>query len=97
MKYGFMDTILEMKMQSSRLIEKNSPRPKNARWVMSNVKVVLTGFFFFFDIEDVVHHEFLLQGQTVNRWYYLKVMKRLRENVRRKRPQLWRNNSSSPS
>jgi hypothetical protein len=48
---------------------------------------------FLFDIEGVVHHKFLRQGQTVNRWYYLKVLKRLRENVRRKRPQLWRNNS----
>jgi hypothetical protein len=38
----------------------------------------------FFDIEGVVHHEFLRQGQTVNRWYYLEVLKRLRENVRRK-------------
>jgi hypothetical protein len=47
----------------------------------------------FFDIEGVVHHEFLHQVQTVNRWYYLKVLKGLRENVRRKRPQLWRNNS----
>jgi hypothetical protein len=48
---------------------------------------------FFFDIEGGVHHEFLRQGQTVNRWYYLEVLKRLRANVRRKRPQLWRNNS----
>jgi hypothetical protein len=47
----------------------------------------------FSDIEDVVHHEFLGQGQTVNRWYYPKVLKRLRENVRRKRHQLWRINS----
>jgi hypothetical protein len=33
-----------------------------------------------------VHHEFLRKVQTVNRWYYLEVLKRLRENVRRKRP-----------
>jgi hypothetical protein len=44
------------------------------------VKVVLT---FFFDIEDVVHRESLYQGQTVNRWHYLEMLKRLRENVRR--------------
>jgi hypothetical protein len=31
-----------------------------------------------------VHHEFFRQGQTVNRWYYLGLLKRLRENVRRK-------------
>jgi hypothetical protein len=42
----------------------------------------------FFDIEGDVHHEFLCQEQTVNQWYYLKVLKLLRENVRRKRPQL---------
>jgi transposase len=47
----------------------------------------------FFDIDDVVHHEFLHQGQTGNRWYCLEVLKRLRENVRIRRPQLWRNNS----
>jgi hypothetical protein len=41
----------------------------------------------FFDIEGVVCHEFLCQGQTVNRWYYLEVLKRLTENVRRKTPQ----------
>jgi hypothetical protein len=45
--------------------------------------------FFFFDIKGVVHHEFLCQGQRVNCWYYLKVLKHLRENVRRKRPQMW--------
>jgi hypothetical protein len=48
---------------------------------------------FFFVIKGVVHHEFLHQGQTLNCWYYLEVLKRLRGNVRRKRPQLWRNNS----
>jgi hypothetical protein len=31
----------------------------------------------FFDSKDVVHHEFLCQEQTVNHWYYLKVLKRL--------------------
>jgi hypothetical protein len=39
----------------------------------------------FFDIEGVVHHEFLRQGQTVNRWYYLEVLICLRENVRREK------------
>jgi hypothetical protein len=32
-------------------------------------------------------------GHTVNRWYYLRVLNRVRENVRSKRPQFWRNNS----
>jgi hypothetical protein len=38
----------------------------------------------FLDIEGVVRHEFLRQGQTVIHWYYLEVLKRLRENVRTK-------------
>jgi hypothetical protein len=33
----------------------------------------------FFDIKNVVHHKFLHQGQTVNRWYYLEVLKWLRK------------------
>jgi hypothetical protein len=47
----------------------------------------------FCDIEDVVNHEFLHQGQTVNRWCYLEVLKLPTENVRRKISQLWRNSS----
>jgi hypothetical protein len=42
-----------------------------------------------------VHHELLRREQTVIRWCYLEVLKRLREKVRRKIPQLWRNNSWS--
>jgi len=37
-----------------------------------------------FDCEGIIHHEFLLRGQTVNKEYYLKVMQRLRGAVRRK-------------
>jgi hypothetical protein len=47
----------------------------------------------FSDIGVPVHHVFLRQVQRVNPWYYLEVLKRLRENVRKKKPQLWRNNS----
>jgi alpha-L-fucosidase len=32
-------------------------------------------------------------GQTVNQVYYLEALKRLREKVRRKRPELFANNS----
>jgi hypothetical protein len=51
----------------------------------------------FFDVKGVVHHEFLPGGKTVNRWYYLDVLKRLKESIRRKRPQLWRNSSCTSS
>ncbi|UYV83800.1 hypothetical protein LAZ67_X000166 [Cordylochernes scorpioides] len=41
--------------------------------------------------QGVVHHEFLPQGRTVNKEYYLQVMRNLREAIRQKRPDLWKN------
>ena len=46
---------------------------------------------FFFDWKGIVHHEFVPHGETVNKEFYLKVMKRLREAVQRKRPEAWTN------
>jgi hypothetical protein len=43
-----------------------------------------------FDCGGIIHHEFVPCGQTVKKEYYLRVMKTLREAVRRKRPDLWR-------
>ena len=40
-----------------------------------------------------MHQEFLPQGRTVNKEYYLEVMGRLREAIQKKRPELWKNNS----
>jgi len=37
----------------------------------------------FFDIQDVVHFEFIPQVQTVNRNYQVEILKRLHETVRR--------------
>ena len=47
----------------------------------------------FMDYRGVVHHEFLPEGQTVNKEYHLGVIKRFREAIRQKRPDLWANNS----
>jgi hypothetical protein len=38
----------------------------------------------------IVHHEFASQGQTVNAQFYCNVLRRLREDIRRKQPELWR-------
>lgn len=80
----------ETSQQASEWRAKNEPKPKRARQSHSKVKVMLTVFC---DCRGVVHHEFLPTGQTVNKEYYLQVMRRLREAVRKKRPELWINNS----
>ncbi|UYV63007.1 hypothetical protein LAZ67_2002824 [Cordylochernes scorpioides] len=79
---------VETKAQSSQWKLPHEPRPKKARQVRSNVKVLLTVFF---DCRGVVHHEFLPQGRTVNKEYYLQVMRNLREAIHQKRPDLWKN------
>ncbi|UYV62235.1 hypothetical protein LAZ67_1008329 [Cordylochernes scorpioides] len=79
---------VETKAQSSQWKLPHEPRPKKARQVRSNVKVLLTVFF---DCRGVVHHEFLPQGRTANKEYYLQVMRNLREAIRQKRPDLWKN------
>ncbi|UYV61504.1 hypothetical protein LAZ67_1005082 [Cordylochernes scorpioides] len=79
---------VETKAQSSQWKLPHEPRPKKARQVRSNVKVLLTVFF---DCRGVVHHEFLPQGRTVNKEYYLQVMRNLCEAIRLKHPDLWKN------
>jgi len=80
----------ETKQQSSQWKSPHSPRPKKARQVRSDIKSMLICFF---DQEGIVHKEFVPPGQTVNADYYISVLRRLRENVRRKRPTKWHNNN----
>ncbi|CAB3251407.1 unnamed protein product [Arctia plantaginis] len=66
---------VETKAQSSQWRHSGSPRPKKTRQVRSNSKIKLTVFF---DFNGIVHHEFLPQGQTMNKEYCLQVQRRLR-------------------
>ncbi|XP_020298007.1 uncharacterized protein LOC109862383 [Pseudomyrmex gracilis] len=66
--------------QSSEYRVKGEPKPKKPRQNRSKIKVMLTVFF---DYRGVVHSEFLPPGQTVNKVYYLSVMRRLREAIRK--------------
>ena len=43
-----------------------------------------------FNIRGIVHREFVPPGQAVNQEFYLEVLRRLRENVWKKHPELWR-------
>jgi hypothetical protein len=44
----------------------------------------------FFDNRGIVNNEFVLVGQAVNSAYCCDVLRRLRENIRRFRSELWR-------
>jgi len=68
----------ETKQASSQWKTPNSPKPKKARQVQSNVKIMLISFF---DANGIVHKEFFPPGQTVNQQFYLEVLKRLRDSV----------------
>lgn len=81
---------MQTSQQASEWRTKNEPKPKKPRQSRSKVKVMLIVFF---DIRGLVHHEFVPEGLTVNKEYYLAVLKRLREKIRQKRPELWINNS----
>ena len=43
----------------------------------------------FFDINSVMHHEFVLPGQTVNGHFYVQVLKRLHDALQRKQCDKW--------
>ncbi|GFX65455.1 mariner Mos1 transposase [Trichonephila clavipes] len=75
----------ETKQQSSQWNTSGSTRSKKARQVRSEIKVMLIALL---DADGIFHHEYAPQGQTVNKEFYLGVMRRLREAVRRKRPVL---------
>jgi len=77
----------ETKTQSSERKSPRSPRPKKAKQVRRNIKSMLICFF---DHKGIVHKEFVPPGHTVNAAFYVEVLKRLRDNVRRKRPDQWR-------
>ena len=55
-----------------------------------NIKSTLVCFL---DQRGIVHKEFVPPGQTANAAFYVEVLKCLRENVQRKRPDQWRNNT----
>ena len=80
----------ETKRQSHEWKSYGSPKPKKARKSKSKVKLMLIVFF---DIQGIVHFEFLPQGQTVNQTVYKEILRRLVKSVRDKRWSLWETNA----
>ena len=74
------------KQMSSQWKTASSPRLKKARQVKSNVKTMLIVFF---DIDGLVHHQYVPRGKTVNKEFYTTVLQRLRDAVWRHRPEKW--------
>jgi hypothetical protein len=62
-----------------------SGQTEKTRQATSKVKSIL---IIFFDTKGAVHKEFVLEGKTGNFSHYCDVLRRLRENVRRLRPEL---------
>ncbi len=81
----------QSKQHSSQWLPKGSKRPEKAlRAKTASKKVMLT---LFFDVHGLVMIHFLEQGETVDTDEYCRVLARLRENVRLKRPEKWRMNA----
>ena len=69
-------------------MRKGSPRPKKSRMSRSKIRVFLVVLL---DWKGIVHHEFVPRGQMVNKQLYQEVLACLRDAVRKKKPELWEN------
>ncbi|UYV70801.1 hypothetical protein LAZ67_8000674 [Cordylochernes scorpioides] len=78
----------ETKRQYAEWRGQGEPRPKKSRILKSRNKVLLVAFL---DNKGIVHHEYLPAGQTVIKEMYLSILRRLREAIRKKRPEKWIN------
>lgn len=79
--HGFMDMTWKPNWKHP-----SSSRPKKARQVRRNAKLVLTAFS---DSSGLVHHEYAPHDTTMSEEYCQEVLRRFRDAVRRKRSDLW--------
>ena len=71
----------ETKRQSSQLKHAGSPRPKKARQSKSTHKLLMITFFY---STGMVYVHWVPTGQTVNKEYYVEVLREFRKRFRRK-------------
>lgn len=79
----------QTKRQSSEWKTKSSPRKEKFHLDKSKGKVMLEVFF---DYKGLIHYEFIPDGKTVNQGLYVDILRRLRDAIRRKRPEKWTGN-----
>jgi len=81
MKHGSINTTLKRsgKVHNGRLPIPHDQKPNQESKQCCKL---------FFDIRGIVHYEFVPTGQTVNQVYYLEVLEKLHEKVRRKQPEI---------
>lgn len=73
----------ESKQQSKQWKRPGSPPPKKAKAVLSANKVMASVFW---DSKGVIMVDFLGKGETINADYYCTLIRRLREEIKIKRP-----------
>ena len=61
----------ETKSQSMQWKIAKSPRSKKARMSKAKINFMLMAFF---DQQSMVHHEFVLEGETINKHFYQQVL-----------------------
>ena len=89
MRLGFMLTTLIQTNQANIVLKARPDRKEHVKVVQKS----RSWWQYFFDFRDVVHYGFLPPWQTVNKEYYLSVMRRSHEAIRLKRSELWANSS----
>ena len=72
---------------SSQWKHAGSPRPKKARQSKSTRKLLMIPFF---DSTGMIYMYWVPTGQTVNKEYYVEVLRELRKRFCRKRPALFK-------
>ena len=77
----------ETERQSSQWKHAGSPRPKKARQSKSSHKLLMITFF---DSTGIIYMHFVPTGQTVNKEYYVEVLREFWKRFRRKRPALFK-------
>ena len=77
----------ENKRQSSQWKHAGSPRPKKARQSKSTHKLLMIPFF---DSTGMIYMHWVPTGQTVNKEYYVEVLRGFRKRLRWKRPALFK-------